>query len=56
MILCDHNKPFVEIRPLNKPKHPPLELAVAKGEFTVPDDFNAPLVEFERDVYGDDEK
>ena len=56
VILCDHNKPFAEIRPFEQPQGRPLKLGVAKGEIVIADDFDAPLVEFERDFYGDGEK
>jgi len=48
VILCDRNKPFAEIRPLesNKPK-PPRKLGVMKGWFPVPDTFTEPDHELE---------
>ena len=56
VILCDRNKPFAEIRPLGQPEYRPLKLGVAKGDIIIADDFDAPLVEFERDFYGNNKK
>ena len=42
VILCNRNKPVAEVRLLTrKPRKP--RIGVAKGEFTVPDRFFAPL-------------
>jgi len=52
IVLCERNKPFAEIRPLGTAKKK-VRLGVFKGAFTVPEDFNDALPEFERDFYSD---
>lgn len=52
-IIAIRNKPFAELRPLDSQPPAPLRFGVMKGKFTVPDDFDAPLVEFEKDFYGE---
>jgi len=51
--LCDRNKPFARIVPIPQEAAQPVRLGVAEGQAEIPDDFNAPLEEFERDFYGD---
>ncbi len=54
VILCRRNRPVAELRSLPPP--PPRELrpiGLAKGQFTVPDDFNDPDPEFEALFYGE---
>jgi len=45
-ILCDRNKPFAEIRPLQEGGRRPFGLA--RGRIRLPEDFNAPDPEIER--------
>lgn len=42
IILCKRNVPIAEIRPLQR-KAKKRRIGVARGEFHVPNDFNAPL-------------
>ena len=52
IILCERNKPIAEIRPLpSAAKKKKVRLGLFKALFTVPEDFNDPLPEFERDYY-----
>lgn len=52
--LCDRNRPFARITPLPKStSSKPVKFGVAKGSFDLPEDFNAPLTEFESDFYGE---
>jgi antitoxin (DNA-binding transcriptional repressor) of toxin-antitoxin stability system len=51
ILLCDRNKPFAEIRPLPAAARR-VRLGVLRGKFVVPENFNAPLLEFEREYYG----
>ena len=44
VILCNRNKPVAEVRLLTRKLRKP-RIGVAKGEFTVPDRFFAPLPE-----------
>ena len=45
-ILCDRNKPFAELRPLQVGGRRPFGLA--RGRIRLPEDFNAPDPEIER--------
>jgi antitoxin (DNA-binding transcriptional repressor) of toxin-antitoxin stability system len=45
-ILCDRNKPFAELRPLQVGGQRPFGLA--RGRIRLPEDFNAPDPEIER--------
>ncbi len=56
-ILCARNRPVAELRGLATTSDTPvpLKLGVLKGRFTVPDDFNQPLREWERSFYGESE-
>ena len=50
--ICERNKPLAELHPARlslKPRK--LKLGALKGKFKVPDDFNAPLPEFESAFY-----
>jgi antitoxin (DNA-binding transcriptional repressor) of toxin-antitoxin stability system len=47
-ILCDRNKPFAEIRPLPLTVDGLRPFGLARGKFTLPDDFNAPDPEIEK--------
>ena len=55
IVLCDRNKPFAEIRPI-KPKSTPakVKLGFLKGKLELPDDFNEPLLDFEKRFYGEE--
>jgi antitoxin (DNA-binding transcriptional repressor) of toxin-antitoxin stability system len=50
IILCERNKPIAEIRPIPTARRK-VRLGLFKGQFQVPEDFNEPLPEFERDYY-----
>ena len=55
LIVSMRNKPFAEFRPLNNDNPKPLKFGVLKNElsgFTIPADFNEPLLDFEADYYG----
>jgi len=45
-ILCDRNKPFAELRPLQADSQRPFGLA--RGRIRLPENFNAPDPEIER--------
>ena len=45
LIVFDQNKPIVEIRPATPLATGPRPIGLAAGQFTVPDDFDAPLPE-----------
>ncbi len=51
IILCERNKPIAEIRPILRTRRK-VRLGLFKEQFVVPEDFNEPLPEFERDYYG----
>jgi antitoxin (DNA-binding transcriptional repressor) of toxin-antitoxin stability system len=54
IIVSIRNKPFAEFRPLFSEKTSPFKYGVLKAElkgFDLPDDFNDPLLEFEKDFY-----
>ena len=44
-IIVQENKPIAELKPITKNKKPTRPFGLCKGEFTVPDDFDAPLPE-----------
>jgi len=50
VIICERNRPVVQLAPLEQ-MHPArtLKLGIWKGQFRVPNNFNAPLGDFERD-------
>ena len=45
ILLCRHNIPIAEIRPLPKQQKTPRRLGTAKGKVTVPPEFFDPLPE-----------
>lgn len=45
ILLCRHNVPIAEIRPLPKQRKTPRRLGTAKGKVTVPPEFFEPLPE-----------
>ena len=47
IILCDHNKPFAEIRPLSITPDGRRPFGLAAGRFDVPDSINDPDPEIE---------
>lgn len=52
IIICERNQPVAELRRLSEPTEAKrLRLGVLVG-LEVPDDFDAPLPDFERDFYG----
>lgn len=45
IVVTRDNRPIVELRPVAGPRPTPRPYGLAAGEFTVPDDFDAPLPE-----------
>ena len=43
IVLCKRNVPIAELRPLPAPRTEPRPAGLAKGRFTVPDEFFEPL-------------
>jgi antitoxin (DNA-binding transcriptional repressor) of toxin-antitoxin stability system len=50
-VICIRNKPFAELRPLQVAEASKIRFGVLKKEFELPDDFNAPLSDFEQEYY-----
>ena len=50
--ICFRNKPFAELIPLPDVNFSVIKFGVLKDQFTVPEDFNAELKDFEKDYYG----
>lgn len=44
-LIVQEDKPIAELKPITNSKKPPRPFGLCKGEFTVPDDFDAPLPE-----------
>ena len=53
VIVCERNRPVAELRGLPDEPQGGLRIGVLEGMFEVPDDFDAPLQEFEADFYRD---
>ncbi len=51
--LCDADQPVAEIRPLARPVTTRRPFGLARGTFSVPDDFGARDAEIERMFYGE---
>lgn len=45
IVLARRNRPVAELRPLTGRPGPPRPIGLCRGEFAVPDDFDAPLPE-----------
>jgi len=45
IVLARRNRPVAELRPLPGRPRPPRPIGLCRGEFAVPDDFDAPLPE-----------
>ena len=43
LVITQANKPVAEIKPVVQATHGPRPFGLCAGEFTVPDDFDAPL-------------
>jgi prevent-host-death family protein len=43
VVICKRNRPLAEIRPLPAPPATPRPVGLAKGTFSIPADFFAPL-------------
>ncbi len=55
-VLCERNRPVAELRGLpDNNRETPLKLGVLRGKFDVPADFDAPIPEFEKHYYGEQE-
>jgi len=51
--ICERNRPIAELHPAQVSRRPrKLTLGTLKEQFQVPDDFNAPLPDFEAAFYG----
>jgi prevent-host-death family protein len=50
VIIARAGKPIAKLVPI-KPQAAPRPLGTGKGDFLVPDDFNEPMPEFEKDFY-----
>ncbi len=51
--ICERNKPVAELHPAQISRRPrKLTIGTLKGQFRVPDDFDAPLPVFEAAFYG----
>lgn len=50
VIIAKAGKPVARLVSI-KPKRAPRPLGTGKGDFVVPDDFNDPMPEFEKDFY-----
>ena len=56
VVIARRNEPVAELRAVQKRRKKLRPWGLYKGQFTVPDNFNDPLPEFERAFYGEDEK
>ena len=55
--ICERNKPVAELHPVRMAPLPcKLKVGILKGQFEVPDDFDAPLTNFESAFYDRPEK
>lgn len=52
-IISIRNRPFAELRPLTTKTNTKIHFGVLSGAFKVPEDFNAPLSDFEKQYYGE---
>jgi prevent-host-death family protein len=52
VIIAKSGKPVARLVAI-KPKRAPRPLGTGKGDFVVPDDFDAPLPDFEAEFYGE---
>lgn len=43
LVICHHNKPVAELRPIVARPSKARPAGLCRGDFVVPDDFNAPL-------------
>ena len=43
LVVLEADKPVVELKPVLRPRAEPRPYGLCAGEFTTPDDFNAPL-------------
>ncbi|MGC2108681.1 MAG: type II toxin-antitoxin system Phd/YefM family antitoxin [Candidatus Korobacteraceae bacterium] len=50
VVIAKAGKPVARLVPI-KPERAPRPLGTGKGDFVVPDDFNDPMPEFEKDFY-----
>ncbi|TGK42357.1 type II toxin-antitoxin system Phd/YefM family antitoxin [Leptospira andrefontaineae] len=53
IVISERNRPIVELVAISMPKTKKLKPGLLAGKFTVPDNFNSPLIEFESDFYGE---
>jgi prevent-host-death family protein len=52
VIIAKAGKPVARLVAI-KPKRAPRHLGTGKGDFVVPDDFDAPMADFEAEFYGE---
>lgn len=53
IVIADRNRPIAELVAIHVTKTKKPKPGILAGKFTVPDDFNSPLIEFESDFYGE---
>jgi prevent-host-death family protein len=53
IVISRGGKPVARLLPFEA-RPPKREMGFDRGLYTIPDDFNAPMPDFEADVYGDD--
>lgn len=53
VVISERNRPMVELVAISAPKTKKLKPGILAGKFSVPDDFNSTLKEFESDFYGE---
>ncbi|TGL57585.1 type II toxin-antitoxin system Phd/YefM family antitoxin [Leptospira sarikeiensis] len=54
IVILERNRPVAELKPIFETiRIRRLKPGILTGKFSVPDDFNSPLSEFESDYYGD---
>ena len=51
-VIASRNRAFAEFRPLTTQSGGKLKFGLLKGKFSIPEDFDSPLGEFEKDFYG----
>ncbi len=51
--ICERNTPVAILEKIQSDKFKKLKPGLLKGTFKIPKDFDKPLLEFEKDFYGD---
>lgn len=52
-IICERNIPVATLKAIDVNNTVNIKTGVLKNQFVVPDDFDNPLIEFEKDYYGE---